>query len=124
MDLELRGRGEGERQDIGVGGDGVAAAERFDTGLEEFAATARPLPEYGAEIGVAGLTPRRTGREVVETDRHRVLGAERELPSVGVAGEEHAPTEVLAGDFDEHCRIMDDGRFDEDVAGFAEQSAK
>ena len=54
------------------------------------------LAEHRAEIGVVRLPLRRAGGEVMEADRDRVVGPERQLAPSG-GGEEQPPAQILAG---------------------------
>ena len=123
-DAEEGGGIEGEAEHVGVGGVAVGAAERLDAGLEELVRLVGALPEDRAEIGVAGLPPRRSGGEVMERDGDGEVRPERHLDAVLVGGEEEAAAEILAEQLDEHARVIDDRRLDEAVTGVGEKRAK
>ena len=96
----------------------------LDPGLQELVRLGRALAEHRAEIGVAGLPPRRSAGQVMERDGNGEVGPERHLRAVLVGGQEQAAAEILAEQFDEDAGLVDDRRLDEAVTGVGEKRAK
>ena len=122
-DAEQPRRGERERQNIGVGGDAVAAAERLDRRPAGIRPARPSLAKHRAEIGIVRPPPPARWRGG-EANGDRVVRPERQLGAVGAAGQEKPPAKILAGKVDEDARRLDDRRLDEGVAGVGEKRAK
>ena len=76
------------------------AAEALDADLQEFGRRAFAMTEHGAEIAIArGLAGLRR-LQIIARHRDRQIGPQAQFAAVRIAGEEHAPADVLAAEIE------------------------
>ena len=91
-----RGGFEPERQHFRVRRRFVRPAEGFDAGLQEFRRRAFAMAKHGAEIAITGRLAGRRRLQVGARHRNGEVGPQAQFAAQRIAGEEHAPTDVLA----------------------------
>src|SRR5690349_11201661 len=96
-DAVVRGCFQSKRKHFGVGRRLVSAAERLDSGLQEFCGCIRAMTEYRTEITKACRLSREGGSEVVAGHGDREIRTQAELIAVRRGGQVHAPPDVFAG---------------------------
>ncbi len=116
----MRGGVEPEREHFGVRRRGVAAAEGFDAGLQEFA-RAFAMAKDRAEIAEALRLAGRGRGEIVARDRDGEVGPQAQFVALRVGGQIHALADVLAGKVEERLRRLQDRRCDPRIAGALER---
>src|SRR5215831_2433228 len=86
----MRRRVEPERQHFGIRRRRVRAAEGFDAGLQEFAATLGAMTEDRTEIAKASRLAGGGRGEIVARDRNGEVGAQAQLASLRMSSPERS----------------------------------
>ena len=112
-----RGRFQPQRQHFGVGRRLVLPGEEFDAGLQKLGGQSLAVAKDGAEIAERGRLAGRRRLQIGARDRNGEVGPQAQFAPVRIAGEKHAPADILAGQVEERLRRLDDRRLDRGVAG-------
>ena len=118
----LRGGFEPERQHLGIGRRDVAAAERFDAGLQEFAGAVAAVAEHRARDSRSPARCRLRRGQIVARDRDGEIGPQAEIVPGRIGGQVHARADVFAGEVEERLRRLQEGGRGARIAGRAHRT--